>query len=233
MLCLKTKLFKRREVQNKIRLNQFSSKKDTRDSKFEIIFSWWSLMENIQDSSTIDTKFENWFKVNYPTDTDREKEYRESVNRQYKVFLSQYLLQIVFFIGAAVFPWYLFVKNVSEPIAIYAGAIHLNDWTLQLLLIGSGLSLIACFLLLFRPSLSRRYIRLLNLGFIGLFIPIWTSFMDPRFAPGALGHFQESVSLYLISILSYTIKAQLGYILMILCAIVVCLGFLLSIFWDS
>ncbi len=189
-------------------------------------------METLREPSSIDEKFRSWFEKNYPTDTDYDEEYQKKIKQQFWFFLTQYLLQLVFFIGAAIFPWFLFFKDVSEPISIYAGAIHLNDWTLPFLLIGSGCSLLTALVMLFNPYINRRYIRLVNLGFVVLYIPIWTSFMDPRFAPGALGHFQESVSLYLISLLNYTIKAQIGYFFMLLLAGSILLGFLVSLFWN-
>lgn len=189
-------------------------------------------METLREPSSIDEKFGNWFKKNYPTDTDYDEEYQKKIKAQFWFFFTQYLLQIVFFIGAAIFPWFLFFKDVSEPITIYAGAIHLNDWTLPLLLIGSGCSLIIALVILFNPYLNRKFIRLTNLGFVVLLVPVWTSFMDPRFAPGALGHFQEQASLYLVSILNYTIRAHVGYIFMLLLVLAVGIGFLVSLFWN-
>ena len=189
-------------------------------------------METLREPSSIDVKFEDWFKKKYRTDTDYDEEYQKTIKHQYYFFLTQYLLQIICFLGSAFFPWFLFFKDVSEPITIYAGAIHLNDWTLSFLLIGSGCSLLIALVVLFNPFINRKYIRLTNLGFVLLLIPVWTTFMDPRFAPGVLGHFQESVSLYLISILKYTIRAQIGYIFMLLLAGCIVIGFIVSLIWK-
>ncbi|MFX0184332.1 MAG: hypothetical protein ACFE95_14710 [Candidatus Hodarchaeota archaeon] len=190
-------------------------------------------MNNIQIISGFDQKYEEWLKTKSDSLSQNFKEISIRKKKfQYHFHLIQYLIQIPLFLGAALLPWFRFIKNVSGLVIIDAGAMQLNDWTASILLFGAFCSFCISFWLFRNPNIKGSKYRWINLFFVVLCVPVLFSFIDPKFAPGLGGRHEGVMRIYWISILGYSIWPNIGYTFIIITGIVISIGFLFSLLWQ-
>jgi hypothetical protein len=184
------------------------------------------------EKTRFDRKYDEWLKSKYDIGDYSEEHYR-SLKRQHQVFIAQYTLQLLLFIGTIIFPWYRFIKTyMGDSTIIDAGVWQLNDWTIHFLLLGTGYSLLVCIIALRYPVFERSKRRILNVGFVVILAPVITTFMYPEFAPGLGGRFEEATTIYWISLMDYSIYPHIGYLFVILLGLAAIIGVILSFVWQ-
>ena len=174
-----------------------------------------------------------WLDKTYKIE-DYRSHFQERLHLQRKLYLGFYISQIILFPLAIIFPWYRFVKtqSVGEVFVIEAGALELNDLTPQFLFIGMIIAFVSILYFLRNLEIRRSKIRLINIAILFVFLLTAFGFMAPEFAAGLGDRFSESIGLYNLSTIGYSIYALPGYIIYLILGTSVIGSFVFSLLWD-
>ncbi len=191
-------------------------------------------MDKYSEQETMKGPLTRWLNKNYKIQ-DYKSHYKNQLHFQRKLYLGFYFSQIVLFPLSLILPWYRFVKtqgSFGETFIIDAGALELNDLTPQFMLLGMIIAFLAILYFLRNLEIKRTKIRLINGIIFFLFILTVFGFMAPEFAAGLGNRFSESIGLYNLSTIGYSIYPLFGYIVYLVLGVSVIVSFVFSLLWD-
>jgi len=191
-------------------------------------------MDKYSEQTTMKGPLTRWLDKKYKIE-DYKSHLKDRLYLQRKFYIGFYISQIILFPLALILPWYRFIKTVGifgETFIIDAGALELNDFTVQFLLLGMTIALLAILYFLRNLEIKRTRIRLINAVIFLAFISTIFGFMAPEFAAGLGGRITESIGLYNLSTIGYSIYPLFGYIVYLVLGVSVIASLIFALLWD-